>query len=70
MTTLSLADNFLTYGKDFRGKDMSGILAMAESLKVNGVLKKLDVKFNFLGDVGEKALRDALCDHQWFELLV
>ena len=45
--------------------------AIAEALKVNALLKKLDVRYNsILGGAGEQALRDAVKGRAGFELLL
>ena len=46
-----------------------GGTALASALKVNAVLKKLDVQYNRLGD-GEEALRNSVKDREGFELCV
>ena len=59
MTTLYLGANSI-------GDD--GAQAIAEALKVNPVLTKLDLEFNNLGDAGKKAVRDAVKDRSGFVL--
>ena len=49
---------------------MSGVLAIADALKVNAVLTKLDVRANLAGDEGKKALQDAAKGREGFELLI
>ena len=39
---------------------VDGAEAIAEALKVNPVLTKLDLEFNDLGNAGKKAVRDAV----------
>ena len=45
-----------------------GAKAIAEALKVNPVLTKLDLKGNYLGEAGKQAVRDAVKDRSGFEL--
>jgi NLR family CARD domain-containing protein 3 len=45
-----------------------GAKAIAEALKVNAVLIKLDIQVNNMGDEGEKAVRDAVKDRSGFVL--
>ena len=45
-----------------------GAKAIAEALKVNPVLTKLDLRYNNMGDAGGKAVRDAVKDRSGFEL--
>ena len=45
-----------------------GAKAIAEALKVNPVLTKLDLEYNNLGEAGEKAVRDAVKDRSGFVL--
>ena len=45
-----------------------GAKAIAEALKVNPVLTKLDLEYNNLGDAGGKAVRDAVKDRSGFVL--
>ena len=46
-----------------------GAKAIAEALKVNPVLTKLDLRWNNnMGETGEKAVRDAVKDRSGFEL--
>ena len=47
---------------------VDGAKAIAEALKVNPVLTKLDLYDNNLGDAGEKAMREAVKDRSGFEL--
>ena len=48
-----------------------GAKAIAEALKVNAVLTKLELSFNRdMGDAGEKAVRDAVKDRSEFELML
>ena len=60
LTSLELGGNRLI------GDD--GAKAIAEALKVNPVLTKLDLKYNLLGEAGEKAVRDAVKDRSGFVL--
>ena len=46
----------------------NGAKAIAEALKVNPVLTKLNLEVNNLGEAGEKAVRDAVKDRSGFEL--
>ena len=59
MTTLLLGGNSI-------GDD--GAKAIAEALKVNPVLTKLDLELNDLGNAGKKAVRDAVKDRSGFVL--
>ena len=43
---------------------VEGAKAIAEALKVNPVLTKLDLKYNLLGEAGEKAVQDAVKDRK------
>ena len=62
----SLSDNKLTN----YGRDMSGVIAIADALKSGtAVLKKLDVRYASLGRA-EQLLRDAVAGRDGFELLV
>ena len=45
-----------------------GAKAIAEALKVNPVLTKLDIRANNMRDAGEKAVRDAVKDRSGFVL--
>ncbi len=45
-----------------------GAIAIAEALKVNAVLTKLNLEYNSMGEAGEKAVRDALKDRSGFVL--
>ena len=45
-----------------------GAKAIAEALKVNPVLTKLDLEYNNLGDAGRQAVRDAVKDRSGFVL--
>jgi Ran GTPase-activating protein (RanGAP) involved in mRNA processing and transport len=56
LTTLDLRDNQLTN----YGNDMSGVLAIADALKVNAVLTSLVLKSNMIGVDGAKALASML----------
>ena len=47
---------------------VDGAKAIAEALKVNPVLTKLDIRANNMRDAGEKAVRDAVKDRSGFEL--
>ena len=47
-----------------------GAKAIAEVLKVNPVLTKLNLQANDLGDAGKKAVRDAVKDRSGFVLLL
>jgi hypothetical protein len=47
---------------------VEGAIAIAEALKVNAVLTKLDLENNRMGDAGEKAVRDAVKDRSGFVL--
>ena len=59
MTTLRLNSNKI---------GAEGAIAIAEALKVMAVLTKLNLKYNGMGDAGEKAVRDAVKDRSGFEL--
>ena len=56
-----MADNEYEIGAD-------GAKAIAEALKVNPVLTKLNLQLNNLGEAGEKAMRDAVKDRSGFVL--
>ena len=45
-----------------------GAKAIAEALKVNPVLTKLDLRNNNMGEAGEKAVRDTVKDRSGFVL--
>jgi hypothetical protein len=46
-----------------------GAKAIAEALKVNAVLTKLDIRINLnMGDAGKEAVRDAVKDRSGFVL--
>jgi hypothetical protein len=45
-----------------------GVKAIAEALKANAVLTKLDIQANNMGDAGKQAVRDALKDRNGFVL--
>jgi hypothetical protein len=60
LTTLDLSQNY--------NISDDGAKAIAEALKVNAVLTKLNLKFNDMGDAGNKALRDAVRGRSGFEL--
>ena len=45
-----------------------GAMALASALRVNGVLKSINLEYNNLGDEGEKAIRDAVSGRVGFEL--
>ena len=46
-----------------------GAKAIAEALKVNAVLTKLNLQYNrSMGDAGKQAVRDAVKDRSGFEL--
>ena len=45
-----------------------GAKAIAEALKVNAVLTKLDLRWNNMGDAWIKAVRDAVKDRSGFQL--
>ena len=47
---------------------VEGAKAIAEALKVNAVLTKLDLKYNKLGEAGKKAVREAVKDRSGFVL--
>ena len=47
-----------------------GIKAIADALKGNGSLTRLDVQINFLGDEGRAVLRQAGKGRSGFELLL
>ena len=47
-----------------------GAKAIAEALKVNPVLTKLDLRYNNMGDAGEKVVREAVKDRSGFELML
>ena len=49
---------------------VEGAKAIAEALKVNAVLTKLDIQVNNMGDEGKKAVRDAVKDRSGFELML
>ena len=59
MTNLVLAGNRI---------GVDGAKAIAEALKVNPVLTKLDLRWNTMGDAGKKAVRDAVKDRSGFVL--
>ena len=61
MTTLGLNSNNI---------GPEGAIAIAEALKVNAVLTKLDIRINIMGYAGEKAVRDAVKDRSGFVLLL
>ena len=58
LTSLDLGGNRLI------GDD--GAKAIAEALKVNPVLTKLDLMYNNLGEAGKQAVRDAVKDRSGF----
>ncbi len=45
-----------------------GAKAIAEALKVNAVLTKLDIRYKNMGDAGKKAVRDAVKGRSGFLL--
>ena len=45
-----------------------GAAALASALRVNAVLKSIDLRFNRLGDEGKGAIRDAVSGRVGFEL--
>ena len=45
-----------------------GAIAIAEALKVNAVLTKLNLNYNSMGVAGETAVRDAVKDRSGFVL--
>ena len=47
---------------------VDGAKAIAEALKVNPVLTKLNLGWNNLGEAGEKAVREAVKDRSGFVL--
>ena len=47
-----------------------GAKAIAEALKVNPVLTKLDLRYNNMGDAGGKVVREAVKDRSGFELML
>ena len=53
---------------DAFGPPNEGAKAIAEALKVNPVLTKLNLQANDLGDAGKKAVRDAVKDRSGFVL--
>ena len=59
MTNLNLFDNNIR---------ADGAKAIAEALKVNPVLTKLDLRINGLGNAGKQAVRDAVKDRSGFVL--
>jgi len=70
LKTLNLSHNQLC-SVDIMGQvtySAVGITALAEALKVNGVLKRLDIRANDLGDEGEGAIRDAVSGREGFKL--
>ena len=64
LTSLNLAGR--TYSSGGIGDE--GAKAIAEALKVNLVLTKLDLRINGLGNAGKQAVRDAVKDRSGFEL--
>ena len=67
LTTLNLSDNrsITNYGRD-----MSAIIALADALKVNAVLKKCDLRYNNMGDEAKAALQEVVKSKEGFELLL
>ena len=56
---------------ELNGIGPEGAKAIAEALKVNPVLTKLDLRWNNnMGDAGKKAVQDAVKDRNGFELLL
>jgi hypothetical protein len=47
---------------------LEGAIAIAEALKVNTVLTKLDLEYNSMGDAGKQAVRDAEKGRSGFRL--
>ena len=45
---------------DLTVQDMSGVIALAESLKFNSALNSVDLRFNQIPDEGKQQLRDAV----------
>ena len=52
------------------GIGVSGALVLADLVKFSAVLTKLDVRYNYFGDEGEKVLRDAAEGREGFQLLL
>ena len=52
---LNIAGNNLTN----YGRDMSGVIALADVIKDMGALTKLDARSNYIGDDGEDVLKKA-----------
>ena len=52
------------------GKDISGVQALADSLRDNSSLTQADVRYNSLGDDGKSALRAAVQGKGEFKLLL
>ena len=73
MCTCSLAGNALCgicdgLGRQFTAK---GITAIADALKDNGSMTRLDVRVNYgLGEEGKALLRRAIAGRSGFELLL
>ena len=61
MTTLRLSENVI---------GAEGAKVIAEALKVNAVLTKLDIRANNMGDAREKAVRDAVKGRSGFVLVL
>ena len=55
---------------DGNGIGADGAKAIAEALKVNPVLTKLDIRANNMGDAGGKVVREAVKDRSGFELML
>jgi hypothetical protein len=72
LTSLNLSQNALCGINHFGNGtyDASGINALAAALASNAVLTKLDVSDNFVGDEGEKVLRDAIEGRESFQLFL
>jgi hypothetical protein len=62
-----------TLDLSFNNISPEGAIAIAEALKVNAVLTKLNLKYSYeeynsMGDAGGKAVRDAVKDRSGFVL--
>jgi hypothetical protein len=49
---------------------VEGVITIAEALKVNAVLTKLELEYNSMGDAGKQALQDAVKDRSGFDLVL
>ena len=50
--------------------DLSGVNAIADALRVNGSMTRLDVRLNLLGEEGEAVLRQAIEGRSGFEVVL